>query len=93
MENTLCKYRDMFGKPREGVHSIRIFDVAVIDVIITIAVGYCIAKYFSYKNSMTIIIILFMIGTLLHILFCVDTKFVMVIRDFTKYVWNPSCMS
>ena len=31
-----CKYKDLFGKPGEGVHSYRIFNIAIVDVILTI---------------------------------------------------------
>jgi hypothetical protein len=28
----ICSYKNIFGRPREGVHSIRFMDVAVVDV-------------------------------------------------------------
>ena len=34
-----CKYRWIFGKEGEGVHSLRVFGVAVVDVALTVAGG------------------------------------------------------
>ena len=45
-----CKYKDIFGKPSEGVHSIRLFNIAVIDVIMVIIGGLFIAHYFNYRR-------------------------------------------
>lgn len=69
---SLCKYADMFGKPNSGVHSYRLFNVAIVDVMVTIIGGYMMSKYFGYKTKDTIII-LFLIGIIIHKLFCVDT--------------------
>jgi hypothetical protein len=35
----LCEYSDIFGKPNQGIHSIRIFDIAIVDVLLTIIVA------------------------------------------------------
>lgn len=32
----LCKYKDILGRPNEGVHSFRIFNIAIVDVLLTI---------------------------------------------------------
>ena len=68
----LCKYKDMFGKPNEGVHAYRFMDIAIVDVIATIICGYIIAYIFSLDVTNTIII-LFLLGIILHKLFCVNT--------------------
>ena len=39
-----CKYKNMFGKPGEGVHSIRLFDIAIIDVAFTFLFAYLLKK-------------------------------------------------
>ena len=31
-----CSRSNMFGKPGEGIHSYRIYDIAIIDVLFTI---------------------------------------------------------
>ena len=67
-----CKYKDIFGKPSEGVHSIRLFNIAVIDVIMVIIGGLFIAHYFNY-NKYKVIAILFLIGIISHRIFCVRT--------------------
>ena len=41
----LCEFKDIFGKPGEGVHSIRIANFAIIDILLTIGVSWFVAKY------------------------------------------------
>jgi hypothetical protein len=73
----LCKYRLIFGKEGEGVHSFRIFDIAVFDVLLTF-VGGAILAYTTGKFTISSFFIstlfLFVIGIILHRLFCVNTS-------------------
>jgi len=71
----LCQYKNIFGEPRKGVHSIRLFDFAIVDIILTIFVALFIAYIFKTSFLFTLLF-LFIVGELLHILFCVETKFV-----------------
>jgi Na+/H+ antiporter NhaA len=71
----LCKKRDIFGKPREGAHAIRIpiLDLALVDVALTIVVVIAISYFFKVsilKVSLATIIITIVI----HRLFCVNTR-------------------
>jgi hypothetical protein len=75
---SLCKYKNIFGEPNTGVHSIRIFNIAIFDVISTILLGiiihYCLEKFFNYYIKLWIILVLlFGLGIILHRLFCVRT--------------------
>ena len=70
-----AKYKDIFGKSNEGVHSIRLFDFAIVDIIMTFVGAYFISQYFK-KNIFLIFILLFIYGQILHALFCVKTKFI-----------------
>lgn len=66
------QYKNIFGKEKEGIHSVRIFDIAILDVLGTIVVALIIAWYF--KISFWIILLLFFIfAILMHRLFCVNT--------------------
>lgn len=71
----LCKYRDIFGEPGKGVHRYRIpfLDVAAVDVIATLIVGYFIALY-SKWNFWLVVLVLFLLSIVFHLLFCVRTK-------------------
>lgn len=69
---SLCKYKDIFGKPGEGVHKYRIMDVAIVDLIMTIVFSYFIARYFGYDFKKTLASVM-VIGIIAHKLFCVDT--------------------
>ena len=68
----LCKYKNILGIPGKGVHSYRIFNIAIVDVILTIILAYIISYIFKISFVKTSII-LFILGILLHRLFCVRT--------------------
>lgn len=68
-----CPYKDIFGKPGEGVHSYRVFDVAIVDVIFTV-IGAAIIHYFMPQYRFIVILTaLFATGIILHHIFCVRT--------------------
>jgi len=68
-----CPYKNVFGKPGEGVHSYRIFDIAVIDVAVTIVAAIIISS--SFKISLWLVLgVLFILGIILHRAFCVRTR-------------------
>jgi hypothetical protein len=71
----LCKYHDIFGKPREGVHSFRIFDLAVVDVVGTVIIAYVIHRRSKYSFPFVLILLL-LTGHIMHRLFCVQTKLI-----------------
>jgi hypothetical protein len=72
MDFSLCPHRYIFGKPSEGAHQYRIFDIAIVDTICTIGISYLISKYFNYDFKL-ILFIIFLSGIILHRLFCVRT--------------------
>ena len=68
----LCKYKNALGVPNEGVHSYRFLGVAIVDVIMTIIL----AGFISYFINISFVytsISLFILGNILHRLFCVRT--------------------
>ena len=68
----LCKYKDSLGKPGVGAHSYRFLGIAIVDVILTLIVGALISYAFNISILYTIIV-LFILGIILHRLFCVRT--------------------
>lgn len=69
----LCEYKNLFGKVGEGVHSYRIFNIAIVDVLLTIIAAFIIHLIIPKYKFIYILAILFIIGILLHRLFCVRT--------------------
>ena len=68
----LCKYKDIFDKPGCGVHRHRLFNIAIVDVVMTLVMGCIISYTFSY-SLLIVTIILFIMGIVLHRMFCVRT--------------------
>jgi len=68
----LCKYKDILGKPGQGVHSYRIFNIAIVDVLLTILAAYLISYFFKTGFIYTLIF-MFVLGIISHRLFCVRT--------------------
>jgi hypothetical protein len=71
-ESGLCKYSDALGVPGKGAHSIRLGGVAVMDVVFTLIGAYIIAYYARTSFAWTAAG-LFLLGIILHRLFCVRT--------------------
>jgi hypothetical protein len=68
----LCKYRNYFGKPGEGAHSYRLFNIAYIDVLFTVITAWLISHFFKLSFGYTLAI-LFLLGIVMHRMFCVRT--------------------
>jgi hypothetical protein len=68
-----CKYKDILGQLGGGVHSYRLFNIAVMDVLMTIIGAYIIHSIFPKYSFIAILIGLFLLGIFLHRLFCVRT--------------------
>jgi len=69
---SLCKYKDALGIPGKGIHSYRIFNIAIADVIMTIIGAYILSLIFKTPFIYTLIA-LFILGIILHRIFCVRT--------------------
>ena len=69
---SLCKYKNLFGIPNKGIHSYRFLNLAVVDIIMTIIASIFIS-FFLKISFLKISIFLFILGIILHRLFCVRT--------------------
>lgn len=67
-----CKYRHIFGIEGQGAHSYRLFNIAIVDFVGTIILGIILSKI-THINIYISIIIMFLLGILLHKLFCVKS--------------------
>jgi uncharacterized membrane protein len=65
---------DIFGLPNEGIHSYRLFDLAIIDIIATVIIAMLLAKIMDI-SVIKMILILFIIGQILHYTIGVNTGF------------------
>jgi phosphoglycerol transferase MdoB-like AlkP superfamily enzyme len=68
----LCKYRDLFGVPNTGVHKYRLFGFAILDAAVVVIFGIIIANWMKTPLWLTLAI-LFILGIVIHRLFCVRT--------------------
>ena len=68
-----CQYKDILGIPGEGIHSYRIFNIAIFDVIATIIGAFLFYLLFPKYNFVYILLALFLLGIFLHRIFCVRT--------------------
>ena len=77
-----CPWKDIFGRPREGAHSWRVLDVAMVDTALTFVLAWILQKIF-FKNFsfLTILIWTFVVGELMHWYFCVDTKIIQMLKS------------
>lgn len=76
----LCKYKNILGEPDKGVHSFRIFNIAIVDVLLTILAAYIMSYFTNYKLIYTLIF-MFILGIISHRIFCVRTTVDKVLFD------------
>jgi hypothetical protein len=79
----LCKYKGALGIPGQGIHSFQIFGIAVADVVMTI-IGAFIIAWLAKWNFFYTLIGLFLLGIILHRLFCVKTTIDKLLFPNTK---------
>jgi hypothetical protein len=72
----LCKYKNIFGKPNEGVHK-HFLGIAWFDLIGTLLICFLIWRftrlYNNIYNLLIVCIIGILLGILFHRIFCVNT--------------------
>lgn len=68
----LSDYKDLFGKPNEGIHSYRFGGLAIVDVLLTVLLIFAIQPYMP-TDLLTTCIIVIISFILIHKMFGVDT--------------------
>lgn len=69
----LCQYKNIFGEVGTGVHSYRLFNIAIVDVILTMLLALVIRLFMPKGNYLVILALLFILGIIAHRVFCVKT--------------------
>ena len=69
---SMCPYKNMFGAPGTGVHSLRIANIAVVDVGLTVALAAVLSGAFGWRLGPTTAAC-FLLGIVCHRLFCAET--------------------
>lgn len=69
---TLCHLKHILGVEGKGIHSFRLFNIAIVDVMGTVVAGWLLARFLKW-NAILTIMILFLMGILMHRWFCVNT--------------------
>lgn len=68
-----CKYKNLFGNLREGLHSYRIGKFAIFDIVTTLCLASIVKYIYPDTNIILILILLFIMGIIAHRVFCVRT--------------------
>jgi hypothetical protein len=71
----LCQYKDSLGRPGEGFHR----HMAVGDIVGTLGGAYLISYYVDV-HPLIIFMLLMLISIPIHMLFCVDTELVKMVK-------------
>ena len=71
----LCPWKNILGEPGKGIHSIRFFNIAIVDLLLTFVLAFFINNLIGGNTKMYFVVLLFCFtfGIILHKLFCVDT--------------------
>jgi hypothetical protein len=68
----LCKYKNLFGEPKKGIHSYRFMNIAIVDVVQTVIGAFILSRLLNINFWITLVCF-FILGIILHRLFCVKT--------------------
>ena len=68
-----CKYKNVLGKVDSGIHKYKIAGVAIVDVLFTFILAFIIHSIVPKYKFYIILLVLFLLGIILHRLFCVRT--------------------
>jgi hypothetical protein len=77
----LCKYRHIFGKEKQGIHSYRFMNIAIIDFIFTIIISFIISYYYNI-NFIIIFIFFILFSIIIHYIFCVKSTLTKLFFNF-----------
>lgn len=69
----LERYSTIFGEPRTGAHAIRVFDIAIVDLVLTIILAYLVAYMMNWR-FLVVVVCLLILSIVMHRLFGVRTK-------------------
>jgi len=79
-ESALCAYKDIFGVPGTGLHSYRIMNIAIVDVLTTLILAFVIHQIIleswldiHWISIWWVLAACFISGIIAHRLFCVRT--------------------
>lgn len=79
----VCQYKNLFGEVGKGIHSYRIFNIAIVDVLLTIIGAFIIHLFVPQYSFIFILSVLFLLGIILHRIFCVRTTIDKLLFDKT----------
>jgi len=74
-----CPYANILGEPNKGVHSIRLFGLSVVDIVLTIIGAYVISKAYNIDFWKSLLGF-FVLGEVLHYIFGANTAFLKMIN-------------
>jgi hypothetical protein len=65
-----CPFKNLLGESGKGIHSIRVFGLAAVDVLLTVLLAY-LTK--GNRNFFLVLLFWVTLGIILHRVMCVDT--------------------
>ena len=76
-----CQYSELLGKPNQGFHAQRLGPFALYDLLGTIFLGFVLSRFTKKFSILTGTLFMFVLGQVLHWLFCVDTAFLRLFKN------------
>ena len=69
----LCQYSTILGEVGKGIHSYRILNIAIVDVLLTVLLAYVVHLFMPNTNFFLVLLSMFILGIVVHKIFCVRT--------------------
>ena len=70
----LCQYRNMLGRPGEGIHSYRIFNVPVVDAGLTALLAFAIQRRYPKYSYGDVLLYCLLASVVMHRILCEDPR-------------------
>lgn len=67
-----CEYKNLLGAPNTGVHSYRIFNIAIVDLVLTILAAGMISWFWKFSFLISVFMLI-VFGVIVHYVLCVPT--------------------
>ena len=85
-----CPFKDIIGRPGEGIHSIRFLGFSVVDTAVVVAFVWALAKHMKWEFWKVLVITL-IIGEIVHWYFCVDSAVIKKIKELILNAPSTHC--
>lgn len=81
-----CTFKNALGKPGEGIHSLRIGNIAIVDTLLAVLLGLILAKILKISKFQGMLLAI-ALSIIFHKIFCVETTITNAIGEAVSEIF------